>query len=542
MINISLVENKTYSNGKKKGIERRIAQIKKPKTLSDFKTFLLSEFNTDKPYYITIYLIDSNGETNEIKDEEEYEDKDSVAFKVVYDESNPKPSEDDIKSIKSEDNDNDKDRESINNISLDSIDENKLTLLLDQELKDDIKEEYKFDSNILLDDYLKKQEELVQKTKLKINEDIENIMVEKSAIFTDLKNIPQIQESIIGTTKKIIEISNINKTLLMRQKKEEIEEEKQEEKKEEKQVEKKEIIKKIDNINIEEVESDDEDDQQNIKFMKEDISLTQTVKESKWIKIENINFQNISNKVFAGGDLFFYKGEESSKEFNFIINLPNQDNKKQDICLEDDLKNLDISKGHELLLRIESPSINKKYIFYVYIKSEKYKIRTIKPLKIEVTIINENQINEKAEEERIEKERIEREEREAKEKEEEEKKIEEEKREKERMEAKRKEKERLEREAKEKKEKERLEKEAKGKEEKERIEREAKEKEEKEREEKEGGGNNDDEEEAKIQEIFDKLEEEYYITTFLQEEDVKKKIKELNRNEEDIIQWVNSVM
>ena len=43
--------------------------------------------------------------------------------------------------------------------------------------------------------------------------------------------------------------------------------------------------------------------------MKEDISLTQTVKESKWIKIENINFQNISNKVFAGGDLFFYKGD-----------------------------------------------------------------------------------------------------------------------------------------------------------------------------------------------------------------------------------------
>ena len=171
MINISLVENKTYSNGKKKGIERRIAQIKKPKTLSDFKTFLLSEFNTDKPYYITIYLIDSNGETNEIKDEEEYEDKDSVAFKVVYDESNPKPSEDDIKSIKSEDNDNDNDRESINNISLDSIDENKLTLLLDQELKDDIKEEYKFDSNILLDDYLKKQEELITKTKLKINDE-----------------------------------------------------------------------------------------------------------------------------------------------------------------------------------------------------------------------------------------------------------------------------------------------------------------------------------------------------------------------------------
>ena len=89
--------------------------------------------------------------------------------------------------------------------------------------------------------------------------------------------------------------------------------------------------------------------------------------------------------MFTGGDLYFYKGEESSKELNFIVNLPQQDNKKQDICFEEDINHLDISKGHELLLRIESPAINKKYIFYVYIKSEKYKIRTIKPLKIEIT-------------------------------------------------------------------------------------------------------------------------------------------------------------
>jgi hypothetical protein len=214
MINVSLVENQIVSSGKKKEIQKRIAKIKKPKKLSDFKTFLLSEFKTDKPYYITIYLIDSNGETNEIKDEEEYEDNDSVAFKVVYDETNVPRDERDNNSIKSENNE----REENNNISLNSIDENELTLLLNEELKDIEKEEpNEFDSNILLNEYLTKQEELLKKTQLKINQNIEDIMVEKSKIFTDLTNIPQIQESIIGTTKKVIEVSNISKSRLMRQ-------------------------------------------------------------------------------------------------------------------------------------------------------------------------------------------------------------------------------------------------------------------------------------------------------------------------------------
>ena len=304
--------------------------------------------------------------------------------------------------------------------------------------------------------------------------------------------------------------------------------------------------------NIEDDSDDEEEDYKDIKFMKEEMSLVKTVKEAKWIKIENISFQNMSDTTFSGAELYFYKGEESSKEFNFVVNMPNQDQKKQDICLEEDLNNLNISKGHEMSLRIDAPSF-KKYTFYVYIKSEKYKIRTMKPLKIEVTIKKDNvefddenrEKDRKAEEEKREKDRIERErrekeEREAKQKEEEEmKKIEEEKKErekkeKERMERERRERERIENERKEKEAKEKEEEEAnKKKQEEEQEEKEKKEKEE---------GEGDDEDDEKLNEIFNKLEEEFYITSFKTEEEVKKAIKDFKYDEDKINEWVESVM
>ena len=52
----------------------------------------------------------------------------------------------------------------------------------------------------------------------------------------------------------------------------------------------------------------------------------------------------------------------------------------------------------------------------------------------------------------------------------------------------------------------------------------------------------DDENDEKLNEIYSKLEEEYYISSFKQEDEVKEKIKELNYNEDEIIEWVESIM
>ena len=52
----------------------------------------------------------------------------------------------------------------------------------------------------------------------------------------------------------------------------------------------------------------------------------------------------------------------------------------------------------------------------------------------------------------------------------------------------------------------------------------------------------DDENDEKLNEIYSKLEEEYYISSFKQEDEVKEKIKELKYNEDEIIAWVESIM
>ena len=84
MITISLVENKKVANGKKE-IEKRKFQMKKPKSLKDFKNFLLTEFNTNNGKSIRIYSIDWEGEASEIKDDDDFKDDDNKAFKVIYD-------------------------------------------------------------------------------------------------------------------------------------------------------------------------------------------------------------------------------------------------------------------------------------------------------------------------------------------------------------------------------------------------------------------------------------------------------------------------
>ena len=52
----------------------------------------------------------------------------------------------------------------------------------------------------------------------------------------------------------------------------------------------------------------------------------------------------------------------------------------------------------------------------------------------------------------------------------------------------------------------------------------------------------DKEEEEKLQKVYNQFEEEYYVSCFKSEEEVKKKIKELNYDIDAITSWIETVM
>ena len=518
MINVSLVENKVISAGKKKEIEKGKCQIKKPKSLKDFKKWLLSEFKTNNLNLIKIYSIDWDGEANEIKEDLDFQDEDSIAFKAIYDEDNQnKNNEEDEKSEKSEKSDSEKDIQNEkkdenenegdgkNNESFDSINEDELMNILEKELNYEKKEENEFDSKFfcenLLNEFINKQNEFINNTKLKIDEKIENIMTEQSEFFSDIKNIPQIQESIFKTTKHFIDNSGVN-----------VNDNKNKQKKE--------------NINFIKEDKEDEEDEEKRKskydliFLKNIIKVEKTVKEAKWINIENIQIKNIGNEIFTNEDvLYFFKEENSSKDY-YIPRI--QKDIRQDISLEDDLRPGNISQNFTLTIRNEDPLAGNTYYFNLIVKSEKKEIKMKNMLQIIIKIIDDNDSQDEKEKEdlerlmnvemekerkrKLEKERLEKlkKENELKQKLEQEKlrRLEKERLEKERLEKERLEKERLERLEKERLE--RLEKERLEKEEKERlekVEKERLEKEEKERLEKEENERLENEEKERLERL-----------------------------------------
>ena len=208
-----------------------------------------------------------------------------------------------------------------------------------------------------------------------------------------------------------------------------------------------ELINKNLDIEIKEEEYD-------FKFINEDVNLTKTVKEAKWIEISDIEFQNIGKNNFTGEDLYFFKEESSSKEYYFV---GIQKDKKQGIILVEDLIPSKISKDNHITIRNEEPLIGNTYIFNISIKSDKKEIKMKNILKIKIKVI----------EDREEKFTID-----------------------------------------EKKQRE----------------------------------IDDEDDEERCQKIFNKLEESYYISSFRPIEEIKKKIRELNFNEDDLTAWVESIM
>ena len=477
VINVTLVELRSLI-AEKKEVEKKKFQMKKPHSFNDFKKHLLKEFNSNNENTLTIYSIDWDGELTEITEEGEFLDEDNIAFKVVYDESNTDAKENNIEEDKYEKAKEKDDKVDNDDLDVD-LDDKELLLMIDEEANEKKEKKEVFNSKLfgqeLLDKFISSQEKVVSQSKLNLDNNIMSIMEEKSKIFMNLKDISEI----IDKSKRIMSQSKL--------------------------IKKNEPEGNQNNHIIMEEENDIDENAVDLKFLEEEIELTKKIQEAKWIDLE-VGFRNIGKRTFTGGDLYFEMGKESSEEF-YLTGVKKE--RKQSFSLHE---NFGPSKEikDRLTFRNEDPKDGNTYTIYLYIASDKYKIKMLNPLKITIHVEDKTE-----EEKQKEKEEKEKEEQEKKEKEEQEKK--------------------------------------------EKEEQEKKEKEEQENKEEEkqpqtiqlnpGEENNDDdhneeknEEEEKLQRIYNKLEEEYYISNFKNEEEIKEKIRELDFNIDAITNWIESIM
>ena len=338
------------------------------------------------------------------------------------------------------------------------LDDKELLLMIDEESNEKEEKKEVFDSKLfgkeLLDKFISSQEKVVNESKLNLDNHIMSIMEEKSKVFMNLKDISEI----IDKSKKIMSQSKL--------------------------IKKNEPEGSQDNhIKIEEENVNDEN-AVDLKFLEEEVELTKKIKEAKWIVLE-VGFRNIGKRTFSGGDLYFEIGQESSEDF-YLTGVKKE--RKQSFSLNENFgPTKELKEG--ITLRNEDPKNGNNYTIYLYIASDKYKIKMQNPLKIVI------HVEDKAEEEK----QKEKEEQENKEPEKEEEHKEPEKQEVIQLNP--------------------------------------------------GGGNEDNnnqgeqnEEEEKLQRIYNKLEEEYYISNFKTEEEIKDKIRELNYNIDDITNWIESIM
>jgi hypothetical protein len=353
---------------------------------------LLKEFNSNNENTLTIYSIDWYGELTEITEDAEFLDKDSVAFKVVYDESNTEQKLFNIEEDKHEKEKDDK----VDNNDLDvELDDKELLLMIGEEANEKEEKKEVFDSKLfgqeLLDKFLSSQEKAINESKLNLDSNIMNIMEEKSKIFMNLKDISEI----IDKSKKIMSQSK-----LIKKKESDGNQNNQ---------------KNPNNHIIMEEENDIDENAIDLKFLEDEIELTKKTKEAKWVELE-LGFRNIGKRTFTGGDLYFEMGKESSEDF-YLTGVKKE--KRQSFSLSEDLVPSKEMRD-KLTFRNEEPKNGSTYTIYLYIASGKYKIKMQNPLKIVIHVVDKTE--EEKQKEKEEQERKEKEEQERKEKEEQERK------------------------------------------------------------------------------------------------------------------------
>ena len=245
------------------------------------------------------------------------------------------------------------------NIKINSIDNSEIVLTIDLMIK----------TNNILNITLKKVESNEKEIISTLLKDLKN----KDEMINNLNSEIEKMKTKITSLEK--NINDLNIKIKDLEKLEEIEEELNELKNKYSILEEK--------ININEKEQEDE-----LEFVNEDIILSKTEKEAKWIELSNITFKNLGNSTFSRIDLYFYKGEESSEEIYFVNNSDIKD--KLYIELGGDFTPSSISSEYFVVLRIDEPILGKKYFCNIYIKSTENNIKMKRPLKISINIVKEN--------------------------------------------------------------------------------------------------------------------------------------------------------
>ena len=562
-------------------VKKEDFETTKPATLEELKQIIIKRYPSIISKTLTISYTDEDGDVYELNEDEDLQNSDAqtfkASFKVKIEKEKPKniikieskKSEENVQEKKSEDENDEKDENekkenennNIDNFSDFDIDDEDLTKMLNEEYEKSKNENEKkeiFDSKLFVQNCIsqfeKKQNELLNNLNNNLDQNINNLITEKSKIFLTSSNdlISKINKNNISTSTPQINFNDFTqmtekiKSDLLKAKTQTTLFLSQSLKFSPNNDKNKEINNSTPtgNIYLSEIKQPSQTQEINIEFVSPPVIIQRKIYNCDCIEIKDIEFKNVGKEKLE--NLFFCK-ESNNKGVNEenIEFSGNIDQKLNGLKIKNGpFESCDSAYSDSIKVKIKNPQKG-KYVFFLTIKCFDKNIKVKNPLRISIFVEDDEKNNEKEkemqeklkrEEERIRKQKEKEEEeeriRKQKEKEEEEEKIKKKKEEEE---------ERI-RKQKEEEEEEKIRKQKEKEEEEERIK--------KEKEEEinlppgnsnnaanQDGGNDD-----YYNELYEKYEADYYISSFKDKNEVIQKMKELKGDDKLITEWIESIM
>ena len=122
----------------------------------------------------------------------------------------------------------------------------------------------------------------------------------------------------------------------------------------------------------------------NIRFLDDNLEYEKTVKEAKYINVQDITIENIGFKTYKS--LYLIKDEhKSSKEIIFNPNYLMTSKYNFRLTLNEDFSH-GKKCSYQFVIKIENPKPNQEYTLYLIVKEKEKGMRLSKPFKITVKI------------------------------------------------------------------------------------------------------------------------------------------------------------
>ena len=130
----------------------------------------------------------------------------------------------------------------------------------------------------------------------------------------------------------------------------------------------------------------------NIRFLDDNLEFEKTVKEAKYIIVQDVTIENIGFKTYKS--LYFIKDEhKSSKEIVFNPNFLMTSKYNFRLTLDGDFSH-GKRGSYQFVIKIENPKPNQEYTLYLIVKEKEKGMRLSKPFKIIVKIKDDPKIKE----------------------------------------------------------------------------------------------------------------------------------------------------